>query len=91
MSSINRVSIFIKKRAISSFEKDVLLNKKITANEFRDPHFRFAGESGFHSKENQTLEKKLFFMKFKMNSAIENEQVAGHAKAQTVGGKRVPG
>ncbi|CBY24597.1 unnamed protein product [Oikopleura dioica] len=26
-----------------------------------------------------------------MNSAIENEQVAGHAKAQTVGGKRVPG
>lgn len=30
-------------------------------------------------------------MKLKMNSAIENEQLAGHAKAQTVGGKRVPG
>ena len=30
-------------------------------------------------------------MKLKMNNFAENEQVAGHAKAQTVGGKRIPG
>merc|ERR1711953_744341 len=50
------------------------------------------GASGpvFHSKKIQTLEKAIF-MKLKMNSAVENEQVAGHPKAQTVGGKRVPG
>ena len=30
-------------------------------------------------------------MKLKMNTSTENEQVAGHAKAQTVGGKRIAG
>ncbi|CAG5091376.1 Oidioi.mRNA.OKI2018_I69.PAR.g13018.t1.cds [Oikopleura dioica] len=30
-------------------------------------------------------------MKLKMSNFAENEQIAGHARAQTVGGKRIPG